>query len=465
MPVITSTDRTQVTLFGSRTAYPVYFTIGNIPKDIRRKSSRHAHILLAYLPTTKLKHLTNMASRRRTITNLFHSCMARILEPLGNAGVDGVIMKDGNGIQRRVHPILAVFTGDYPEQVLVTGTKTGECPKCNIVPEKLGCYITPYDMRNLQETCEALRQVDMDAATYREACANAGIKPIYHPFWEQLPYVNIYQAITPDVLHQLHQGVLKHLLSWLKRAYGAAEIDAQSRRQSPNHHIRIFTNGITGLSQVTGKEHDLMSRILLGLIVGAQLPNHLNPSRLVCAVRAYLDFVYLARLPRHSSHSLHQLENALKMFHDNKSIFVNLGIHNNFKIPKLHSLRHYKSSIKLFGTTDNYDTQHMEHLHSTISKPAYRASNTRDELPQMTSWLEHREKMYWQGKNIQQQQGSHEAEHYSRLPIPSLLPWRQIRTAQHPNVWRVSIDQLISIYGATNFLLERQVREIRVTRC
>ena len=79
--------------------------------------------------------------------------MARILELLGNASVDGVIMKDGNGIQRHIHPILAVFTGDYPEQVLVTGTKTGECPKCNIVPEKLGCYITPYDMRNLQETC------------------------------------------------------------------------------------------------------------------------------------------------------------------------------------------------------------------------------------------------------------------------------------------------------------------------
>ena len=129
------------------------------------------------------------------------------------------------------------------------------------------------------------------------------MKPIYHPFWELLPFVNIYQAITPDVLHQLHQGVLKHLLSWLAKAYGAAEIDAQSQWQIPNHHIRIFTNGITGLSHVTGKEHNLMSHILLALVVGTRLQNGLNPSQLVHAVHAFLDFLFLAWLPPHSLHT------------------------------------------------------------------------------------------------------------------------------------------------------------------
>ena len=452
VPLIVTTDRTQVTLFGNITAYPSYLTLGNIPKEIRQKPSRHAHILLAYLPATKLKHLTNAASCRRTLTNLFHACMGRILEPLCHAGINEIIMKDGNGFRRRVHPTLAVFIGDYPEQVLVTGTKTGECPKCNIDPDKLGCINTPYTFRNLQETNEALRQVDRDAATYRVACENAGIKPIYHPFWEPLPFTNIYQAITSDVLHQLLQGVLKHLLSWLTKALGAAEIDARSRRQLPNHHTRIFTEGITGLSHVTGKEHDLMGRFFLALVIGAHLQNDLNPSRLIRAVRAFLDFLYLARLRRHSTNTLHQLKNSLKMFHDNKSIFVDLNIRKNFKIPKLHSLRHYASSIKLFGTTDNYDTQHTEHLHSILSKPAYRASNKRDELPQMTSWLERREKVYQQDMNIQRlQQGGNEGQRYARQPIPALLPWRQIRTAQNPNVRQVPIEHLISLYGATDF--------------
>ncbi|KAF8742362.1 hypothetical protein AX14_004918 [Amanita brunnescens Koide BX004] len=330
--------------------------------------------------------------------------MARILEPLRNAGINGIIMKDGNGIQCRVHPILAIFIGDYPEQVLVMGTKTGECPKCNIVPEKLGSIDAPYSLWNLQQTCGVLCLVDMDAATFRMACKTARIKPIYHPFWEQLPYVNIYQAMSPDILHQLHQGVFKHLLSWMTKAYGAVELDARSWQQLPNHHIRIFTNGITGLSHVTGKEHDLMCRMLLGLIVGARLQNYMNPSHLVRAVHVFLDFLYLAQLPRQSSQTLHRLNNALETFHENKTIFVDLSIHKNFKIPKVHSLQHYVSSMKLFPTTDNYNTQHTERLHSTLTKSGYHASNARDELPQMTMWLEHWEKLNQKHKDISQVQ-------------------------------------------------------------
>ena len=48
--------------------------------------------------------------------------------------------------------------------------------------------------------------------------------------------------------------------------------------------------------------------------------------------------------------------------HNNKAVFIDLGIHENFKIPKLHSLIHYASSICLFGTTDNYNTEQTERL-------------------------------------------------------------------------------------------------------
>jgi hypothetical protein len=58
-------------------------------------------------------------------------------------------------------------------------------------------------------------------------CSNAGIKPVVSPFWRDLPFVNIYQSITPDILHQLYQGVIKHLVHWLISAFGAAEIDAR----------------------------------------------------------------------------------------------------------------------------------------------------------------------------------------------------------------------------------------------
>ena len=40
----------QLTLFRGKCAYPVYATIGNIPKTICRKPSRHAQMLIGYIP-------------------------------------------------------------------------------------------------------------------------------------------------------------------------------------------------------------------------------------------------------------------------------------------------------------------------------------------------------------------------------------------------------------------------------
>ena len=85
-------------------------TIGNLPKDIRRKPSRRGHILLAYLPVTCFEHVTNQAARQRMLSNLFHACMGRVLEPLKTAGVDGVLMSSGDGVVRRAHPILVCLS-------------------------------------------------------------------------------------------------------------------------------------------------------------------------------------------------------------------------------------------------------------------------------------------------------------------------------------------------------------------
>jgi hypothetical protein len=206
VPVLLSSDRTQVTVFGSKTAYPVYLTIGNLPKDIRQKPSHCGQILLAYLPTTKLKTVTSHAARRRMLLNLLHCCLQKALQPLEDAGINGIVMADGHGISRRVHPILAAFIGDYPEQVSVTCTKTGRCPKCNVERDDLGRPVASSRC-DLNMVRDALSKADENHAEYVAACELAGIKPVFHPFWKQLPFVNIFQSITPDVLHQLHQGV------------------------------------------------------------------------------------------------------------------------------------------------------------------------------------------------------------------------------------------------------------------
>ena len=425
----------------------MYLTLGNIPKAIRRKSSGRAQILIAYLPTTKLEHVTNQAARRRMNANLFHSCMGRICAPLIPAGLHGIIMCSGNGIRRRNHPIIASYVADYQDQTLATGVKNGECPKCDTPPDQLGNNDTPLQPRNLNKILAALALADNDPPRFARACVEAGIKPIYHPFWAPLPFLNIFESITPDILHQILQGVLKHLITWLKAIFGGAELDARCKRLPPNHNVRHFLHGICDLSRVTGKEHDQMSRILLGILVDLRLPNNRNASQVIAAVRAMLDFFFLAQYPVHTSETLTSLDEALDRFHAHKDIFVDLGVRESFNIPKLHSLRHYSRSIKLFGSTDNYNTQATERLHIDFAKDAYRATNAKDEYPQMTVWLERREKIHRHINYIAWRFVDNPIERDQQLPTLELD--RHPKLPKHPSVSSVSLESLITNYRAT----------------
>ncbi|KAI0759461.1 hypothetical protein BD413DRAFT_722365 [Trametes elegans] len=455
IPVIISSDKTQLTLIGNKSAYPVYMTLGNLPKDIRCKPSRRGQILVAYLPTSRLLHIPNKASRRRTLANLFHACMSRVLSPLVDAGRDGMHFTTGDGLTRRGHPILATYIGDYPEQLLVMCGKNGECPKCDVHRNDLGAFPdTSRPFRDLSKILDALAAIDQGVVAFTKACVEAGIKPVYKPFWEKLPYTNIFMSITPDVLHQLYQGVVKHLISWLQQALGEAELDARCTRLPPNHNLRHFSKGISTLSRVTGKEHQDICRILLGLMIGLPLPGGASSLRLVRATRAMLDFLYLAQYPTHTSHTLKRLDDALLAFHVNKGIFVDLGIREHFKLPKLHSLEHYRRSIELFGTTDNYDTQYSERLHIDFAKEAYRASNHKDEFAQMTLWLERKERVERHDKFISwpvsQPVASETVTHAASL-LPSPRSESCIVMTKHPSVKAAYFDDMTSQYHAPFF--------------
>ncbi|KAI0631297.1 hypothetical protein C8Q77DRAFT_1062323 [Trametes polyzona] len=437
VPVIVSSDKTQLTSFGSKTAYPVYMTIGNLPKDVRRKPSRRGQILLAYLPATNLKHIPNKEARCRTLSNLYHACMRVVLAPLKDTGLAGMALTSSDGVTRRGHPIFAMYIGDYPEQLLVSCCKNGTCPKCTIPRDQIGDNADfAHPFRDLNRVLDALDEFDNGALAFSRACRDAGIKPVVEPFWKDLPLVDIFVSITPDLLHQLYQGVMKHLISWLKHAYGPEELDARCRRLPPNHQVRLFLKGITTLQKVTGKEHADICRILLGLVVGLPLQGGYSPARLVRTVRSLLDFLYLAQYPAHTSDTLGLLQDALERFHANKSIFVDLGIRQHFRLPKLHALEHYIQSIRLFGTTDNYDTQYTERLHIDFAKDAYRATNCRDELPQMTTWLERREKVLRHHAYVQW---------CLELTGPA---WSTIKITKWPSIKALSFDDAAQYYGA-----------------
>ena len=298
VPVMISSNKTQLTQFRSKSAYPIYLTIGNIPKAIRSKPTQQAQMLMGYIPTTRLKHMKNKSSQCRALANLFHACIHKVLEPIESYGETGIAMVTGDGTWYRCHPILATFIGDYPEQSLVACTKNGRCPKCVVPRDEIANGIR-FPLRNFKAAIHVFSLSDGDQKVFNAACRNASFKPTYHPFWERLPFTNIFLSITPDILHQLHQGILKHMVEWVAE-FASEEIDKRCSYLPLNHNARHFHDGFTWFSRLTGKEHKDISRILLGVVVDLDLPGIQSSARLARVVRALLDFIYLSQYPVHS---------------------------------------------------------------------------------------------------------------------------------------------------------------------
>lgn len=387
--LLLSSDKTHLTNYsGDKVAWPLYGTLGNIPKHIRRQSSKHATMLLAYLPVVKLDCFSTAEKRSNALHQIFHRAMRTVLAPLIKAGQDGQMMTCSDGCIRRIHPIVAAYIADHPEQCLISGCKENWCPKCEV-------------NRDLRET--AVHHPLRDPTAVKNALAmgshsdqfkNLGLREL-EPFWTDLPHCNIFQAIAPDMLHQLHKGVFKdHLVNWVTQTLhhtsnnGERELDERFKAMISHPELRHFKKGISSISQWTGTEYKHMQKVFIGAIAGGVDPEVIRPAR------AVVDFIYYAHFAVQTQTSLECLDSAWKMFHETKSIFVNLGIREHFNIPKLHSMSHYVASIQMLGTTDGTNTENSERSHIDFVKVAYRASNKKDFTSQMTKWLDRQNKIH-----------------------------------------------------------------------
>ncbi|KZP05730.1 hypothetical protein FIBSPDRAFT_666170, partial [Athelia psychrophila] len=389
-PLILSSDKTRLSQFrGDKSAWPVYLTIGNISKEIRRQASSHATVLIGYIPVGKF---TCFSDKTRQVARyrLFHHCMSIILDSVAKAGKDGVDMACADRELRRVWPILAAYVADYPEQCLIACCMENRCPICKVSPNARGDHIPTY-ARDTHETASMLAahargQNDSD---FKRDFQELGLRAICAPFWTHLPHTDIFQAFTPDLLHQLHKGVFKdHLVKWCTALLGKKELDERFRAMSSHPGLRHFKNGISSVSQWTGTEHKEMEKVFIGILASSDVDK-----RVVKAASSILDFIYFASLQSHTTSTLAHLREALDTFHANKSVFIELEARypEHFNIPKIHSMEHYFALIWRFGSADGYNTESPERLHIDYAKDAYRASNKKDYAYQMTVWLERQE--------------------------------------------------------------------------
>jgi hypothetical protein len=108
------------------------------------------------------------------------------------------------------------------------------------------------------------------------------------------------------------------------------------------------------------------------------------PDEMVQAMRAFLEFCYIARCDIHNTHSLAALNNALQRFHHHHEIFRTSGVHvEGFNLPRQHSLVHYEKLTWAYGAPNGLCSSIMESKHIKAVKEPWQCSNRFDVLSQM----------------------------------------------------------------------------------
>ncbi|KAI0262751.1 hypothetical protein BC834DRAFT_925131 [Gloeopeniophorella convolvens] len=418
-------------------AWPVYLTLGNISADIRRQPSKHATVLIGYLPICEMD---TFSKEKRSVARhrLFHHCMGRLLAPLVEAGQHGVNTTCADGFIRCAFPILAAFVADFPEQCLVSCCRRNTCPGCPVEPKRAGEPLHT-EFRDAQAALESIRD-HMDGKP-SPAFDSDNLHEVYNPFWHNLPHANIFACMTPDLLHQLHKGVFKdHLVSWCVNIMGYKEVDARFKSMPSFPGLRRFKNGISLVHQWTGKERQEMERTFIGALSGAVIHQLTQVAK--AALQASLD-----------------------RYHLEKQVVIDLGIRKNFNVPKLHSMVHYPALILSHGSATGYNTESPERLHIDYAKKAYRASNKRGYVAQMARWLSRQEAVdlksaYIQWRSLADapgdqpgQQAGGESDHGpAALPPHACLPPRTLQMAVRSPFPRSTIRDLVDKHGAVDIV-------------
>jgi hypothetical protein len=207
------------------------------------------------------------------------------------------------------------------------------------------------------------------------------------PFTHDFPRADIYEILTPDLLHQVIKGTFKdHIVTWvgeyLVLEHGEARrneiLDDIDRRFVHFHNfhfnlnplfpnLRQFPHGRC-FKQWTGDNSKALMKVrsdvdahkvihrtkhLLQVYVSA-IAGHV-PSEMTQAISSFLDVCYIARRANLDSTALGAFDTALAKFYTFREVFHTSGVRpTGFSLPRQHSLSHYCHLIEEFGAPGGF---------------------------------------------------------------------------------------------------------------
>lgn len=398
---------------GDVAAHAVYMSLANLDKSMRANISENTWVLVAYIPKSKFKHtMADFEHRPKDVRakllgtlnrRLFHRCMEIVTRSLRREKPHYATDPEGN--VRSVLYELAAYIADLEEQWLVAGLGGSTCPHCACDPTHLGdaeCS-PPQSPSDILRTIKKIKRQYWAAygrsPSLEEFVNLAGqhhLNGVDKPFWKSLPRLNIFEALSPDLLHGFHKFFYDHIYKFNLTGMGRTEYDARVHSQLRFAGDRTFSHGVSHISQMTGMEHRMLERTHLPIVANA--PGVINAT-VTRATRGAMECIYLAQLPTHTERTLEAYETAYGDFMANRQGWIDNGTRKgkrevipHFNIPKMHVTRHFVEHVRQKGSADNFTTETMEHLHIGV-KEAYRASNRREWKQQAVRWLTRRERI------------------------------------------------------------------------
>ncbi|KAJ6512460.1 hypothetical protein C8R45DRAFT_1206566 [Mycena sanguinolenta] len=363
VPYIAGSDKTTVSVAtGHQEYHPVYGSPRNLT-GIARRAHGNGVLPVAFLPIAKItKRQRKTVAFQKLVRQMYHACLARVFEPLKAGMTTPEVLQCPDGHFRRVIYGLGPYIADYPEQVWLGCEVQGWCPKCDASPANLDApgtrRLRSHRKTDFLITC-------FDPGTLWD---DFGIRSDIVPFTHDFPWAEIYELLSPDLLHQIIKGTFKdHLVEWVMQYLHQTHTEAHALEiiADIDHRIsavpsfpglRRFPDG-RDFSQWTGDDSKALMKVYLSAIAG-----HV-PSEMVKYLSAFLDFCYLVRRNALTSDTLDEINAALARFHTHRDIFIATGVRISISLPRQHSMVHYCPSIILFGSPNGLCSSITESKH------------------------------------------------------------------------------------------------------
>lgn len=359
--------------------HPVFLTISNIHAAVRQKASSQAWLCIGFLPIPEFA--VHSETQTLLAARIWHRCLDIITASLKDVAVDGTIAVDPSGMRRYIFTPLVAYTADLPEQQLIACVSKNSSPVSTATLDSFGDGDDDPPPRTGVDTLTLITTVCGKHDPWRlpefldEAKAN-GLSGVNLPFWRNWNMTDPSLFLAPEILHTCHKYFYDHVLVWCKAVLGAEELDRRFRCLHKRVGYRHFASGVTHLNQMTGREHRDIQRSIVAVIAGSVSPGFLR------AIRATIDFIYIAQFPAHTKSTILAMTSALREFHENKQHILDAGARagkkgamDHFNIPKLELFNSFERAIINLGSIMQYTADVSERLLITTCKHTFRATN------------------------------------------------------------------------------------------